>query len=175
MGSLPWWPALANHARADSAQIERGEYLVNLLSCGSCHTDGMLTFQAPGAPLAGSTTGIAYTDGERPGMIFPRNLTPDPESGLGGWSEQDIVRVLQSGVKPGGHQILPVMPWPGYAFLLEGDSKAIAAYLKSLEPVRSNVPENVSPGQTSRHPYVRYSIFVFQPGAGLERLGLPRL
>ncbi len=144
--------------------IQRGEYLVQLLGCGRCHTEGALTGEPTGPWLAGSNVGIAWTwspPGEPPGVVFAPNLTPDDETGLGTWSERDIVRLLSTGIDHAGGAVSPVMPWAGYALLHDEDAAAIAAYLKSLPPVRHPVPDAVPRGQPSPWPYVRFSIHTF--------------
>ncbi|MGB5721985.1 MAG: hypothetical protein WBM34_14940, partial [Woeseiaceae bacterium] len=73
------------------ARVERGEYLVELLGCGSCHTDGALIGDPDfDRPLAGSRTGIAYANPlgeENPGVVFPSNITPEDETGIGKWTD----------------------------------------------------------------------------------------
>lgn len=145
------------------ADVTRGRYLVELLGCGVCHTDGALT----GNPdtrrlLAGSGTGIAYTsplDEKYPGVVFPANLTPDDETGIGRWKTDEVVELLRTGEDRVGRRHLPVMPWPVYNRLSAADANAIAAYLLSLTPVRHKVPDNVVPGRPSRAPYVHFGIY----------------
>lgn len=154
-------------AAARDSAAARGEYLVNLLGCGRCHTEGYLLGGDATAPnLAGSRVGIAYSDaedGSTPGLVFAPNLTPDDETGLGTWSSRDIVRALTTGVGTDGHQRLPVMPWPNYAALTRDDLNAIAAYLKSIRPVRRAIPGTTAPGDPVEYPYVRFGIYVFTP------------
>ncbi|MEQ8860008.1 MAG: cytochrome c [Pseudomonadales bacterium] len=155
------------YADARAKAVRQGEYLVNLLGCGRCHTEGYLLGIAPTGPdLAGSKVGIAYADAgdeSSPGLVFSPNLTPDDETGLGRWDRRDIVRALTTGVGTDGHQRLPVMPWPNYGALKDDDLMAIASYLKSLEPVRREIPETTLPGEPVTHPYVRFGIYVFTP------------
>lgn len=158
----------AKASNADSQQrVEHGEYLVNLLGCGRCHTEGYLLGHQPTAPhLAGSSVGIAYSGGsdeQNPGLVFAPNLTPDDDTGIGRWSRRDIVRALSTGVGTDGHQRLPVMPWPNYGGLKNDDLHAIAAYLESLPPVRNRIPDTTMTGDPIRHPYVRFGIYVFTP------------
>lgn len=95
-------------------QVTRGEYLVALLGCASCHTDGALI----GTPnhqrhLAGSGTGIAYSNplnDRNPGVVYPPNLTPDPDTGLGNVQDQAIIQQITIGINPQGGHTLPVMP-----------------------------------------------------------------
>lgn len=154
-------------ASAREAAVDRGEYLVNLLGCGRCHTEGyLLGHDATGAHLAGSRVGIAYsgdTGEPRPGLVFAPNLTPHDETGLGNWSRRDIVRALTTGVGTDGHQRLPVMPWPNYGAMNDRDLKAVADYLQSLPPVRREIPATTSTGDAVEHPYVRFGIYVFTP------------
>lgn len=154
---------------ADAAQIERGQYLVDLLSCAACHTDGQL-LSSPNAQryLAGSSTGIAYTNHEQPGVVFPSNLTPDPDTGLGRWTAEQITHNVQYGIDRHGRQQLPIMPWPGYAHMHKADAEAITAYLMSLPPVKHQVPANVVPETPSVAPYVRYGVYVFFPKTAVE-------
>jgi cytochrome c553 len=170
--------AAAAAPRPDKAEVERGEYLVNLLACGRCHTEGYLTGQTPSGPLlAGSRIGIAYsgyegTD-EKPGLVFARNLTPDPTTGLGRWNRDELVRVLRTGIGKDGHQNLPVMPSANYATLKQDDLRAIAAYLQSLPPVERAIPERTLPGSTPEHPYVRFGIYLFEPSGAVEERPVP--
>jgi cytochrome c553 len=170
--------AHAAGSRSAPAEVERGEYLVNLLACGRCHTEGYLTGQqATGPYLAGSTIGIAYSgyegENERPGLVFARNLTPDPDTGIGSWSRDDLVRALRSGISKDGHQNLPVMPSANYATLEERDLYAIAAYLKSIPPVERRIPARTVAGTPPEHPYVRFGIYLFEPSGAVEERPVP--
>lgn len=131
------------------AVLARGQYLATVMDCGGCHTPGALT----GAPdqaraLTGSTVGF-----EVPGLgvVYPPNLTPHPTSGLGSWTEAQIVTAVRTGVRPDGRR-LAFMPWPAYAHLTDEDAAAIAAYLKSLPPVDHRVPGPSSP-EAAPSPY----------------------
>ena len=150
-------------APAKTAAVEHGRYLVELLGCASCHTDGALL----GAPdrdrwLAGSQVGIAYTnplDNRRPGIVYPKNLTPDPETGLGGWSDVEIKAAIVHGTDREGFRTIGVMPWRSYARLNASDLDDITQYLKSLQPVRHRVPDNVLPGQRAVADYVHFGVY----------------
>jgi len=161
----------------DPTAVDRGRYLVNLLACGRCHTDGYLTGNhATGPELAGSTVGIAYTpsrEAVQPGLAFAGNLTPDAETGLGDWSRAEIVRAMTSGVRRNGHERLPVMPWSNYSALRQTDLEAIADYLQSLAPVRRKIPESTREGEPANLPYVRFGVYRFDPGGGVQARDLP--
>jgi hypothetical protein len=147
--------------------VAQGRYLVDLLGCGNCHSDGALVGASdPERLLAGSRTGIAISDPRTvrpPGVVFPSNLTPDRETGIGDWTLDQIVTMLQSGVDRHGSQALPVMPWVSYAKLSADDASAIAMYLKSLPAVEHRVPKNVRPGQRTRAPYVHFGVYRSEP------------
>ncbi|AFU99219.1 c-type cytochrome [Simiduia agarivorans] len=150
-------------AMSNDPLAQHGQYLVTLLGCGSCHTDGALTGQANSKLLlAGSRTGIAISNPlkvEHPGMVFPPNLTPDKTTGLGHWSETDIVLMLKAGEDRHGIRQSPVMPWSAYAQMSDDDARAIARYLKRLAPVSHKVPTNVRPGQASDLPHVYFGVY----------------
>lgn len=156
-------PAANVGAKFSAETVERGRYLVGLLGCGSCHTNGALI----GTPnmsqlLAGSDTGIAYTNPmavKNPGVVYPANITPDIETGIGGWSVAEVVAMIQTGVDKHSGQTLAVMPWPSYANIHAEDAQAIAAYLLSLPPVRHQVPANVKPGQATRAGYIHFGVY----------------
>lgn len=144
-------------------RVERGRYLVDLLGCGSCHTDGALIGEPdPARLLAGSGVGIATSDPMRvrnPAVVYPANLTPDRATGIGDWSLGQIVTMLQAGVDSHGAQALPVMPFLTYSKLQPEDAEAIAMYLKSLPPVQHRVPGKVRAGQHARAPYVHFGVY----------------
>jgi mono/diheme cytochrome c family protein len=132
-------------ADADPAQVERGKYLVTLGGCNDCHTPGYFLGKPDEARyLGGSDVGF-----EIPGLgvFVGRNITPDKKTGIGDWTEKQIVTALQTGVRPDGRVLAPIMPWHAFAHLTAADANAIAAYLKSLKPVDHAVPGPFGPGQ----------------------------
>ena len=150
--------------------VDRGAYLVNLLSCAACHTEGMI-MGSPNAEfyLAGSSIGIGYSNDEFPGVVFPSNITPDKETGIGGWTREEVIKNIQYGVDRHGRQQLPIMPWPGYAHMTEADASAVADYLLSLPPTKHEVPEPVAAGTPTELPYVRFGVYL-QSSAGANRV-----
>lgn len=139
--------ALAAPARADEAQIARGEYLVGIAGCGDCHTAGYF-FGKPDMSrrLGGSDVGF-----EVPGLgtFIGPNLTPDPQTGLGTWTTAEIVTAFTTGVRPDGRELAPPMPWRGYASLTAEDATAIAMFLQSLPPVVNDVPGPFGPDEAA--------------------------
>ena len=132
-----FWPASPESAAASPAQptgpalIARGEYLTQAADCVACHT-------APGGqPFAG---GLAF---QLPfGTIYSPNLTPDPETGIGAWSDAEFVRALHRGIGRNGQNLYPAFPYTAYALLSTDDALAIRAYLATLRPVRAATPAN---------------------------------
>ncbi|MEO1595970.1 MAG: c-type cytochrome [Pseudomonadota bacterium] len=161
--------AVADTADAQ-AIVDQGAYLVELLGCGACHTDGALIGQPNyDRALAGSSVGIAFSNPLKdafPSIVYPANLTPDKETGIGNWTEAQIKRAIQHGVDDEGNQQLPVMPWGAYRKLKESDVSAIASYLLSLEPVRHQVPDKVLRGKPSEGArYVHFGVYMSRDAA----------
>ncbi len=129
----PFTPAAPPPAVAPSDPIERGRYLVASVSrCADCHS-----------PRAddGSFDMTRYMGGRVVGPIAIPNLTPDNETGLGSWSEEDIITLLRTGKRPDGSQVRGGMANAirgGFKDLNDEDAGAIAAFLKSLPPVSFN-------------------------------------
>jgi mono/diheme cytochrome c family protein len=140
-----------------AAEVARGEYLVAIMECAGCHTTGALRGQRrQDRHLAGSEVGLGYEDAEgRPAAVYPPNLTPDPETGLGDWTDEQILNAFRYGQRPDGRLLSPAMPWPAYGSrLTEADALAIVVYLRSLPPVHYRVPANFAPGETPTGPYM---------------------
>jgi mono/diheme cytochrome c family protein len=116
---------------AGADPVTRGQYLTRAADCVACHT-------APGGkPFAG---GRAF---KLPfGTLYSTNITPDIESGIGGWSDEDFVRALHEGLRKDGEHLYPAFPYPSYTLLARSDVLAIKAYLFSLKPVRNVPPAN---------------------------------
>jgi mono/diheme cytochrome c family protein len=117
------------------SQIERGRYLAIAGDCASCHT-----VIASGQPYAGGRPI------ETPfGVVVGANITPDPETGIGAWSDELFVRALREGKGHDGQLLYPAMPYPYYTKLTESDALAIRAYLNTVKPVRNAVVSNKLP------------------------------
>ena len=129
-------PAFA--AMADDSQITRGKYLVTLGGCNDCHTPGYF-FGNPDMSrfLGGSDVGFEIPG---QGVFVGRNITPDKETGIGSWTTEQIVKAIQTGERPDGRILGPIMPWHAFAKLTADDAMAIAAFLQSLNPVSNQLP-----------------------------------
>lgn len=144
---LSYQNAPAQQTRPDL--VKRGEYLVRIMDCGGCHTVGGLFFQPDNTKfLIGDTVGFTGPWG----TAYPKNLTPDDETGLGKWTDEEIIKALRLRVRKNGKPTLPMMPT--FDALSDEDARAVAAYLKSLKPVKNVVPENLPPGVEPKTPYI---------------------
>jgi len=115
----------ASPAAADEGASGRGEYLVRAGGCFSCHT------AAGGRPLAGGRA-LATPFG----TFYSPNITPDPDTGIGRWTDAQFLRALREGVRPDGANYFPVFPYSSFTGITDGDALAIKAYLFSVPPVR---------------------------------------
>jgi len=134
--------ALGVIPRADAqsgTSVERGRYLVNnIVACGLCHFQtGIQNVPPNERPMAG---GFVFPHGAS--RAVASNITSDPETGIGKWSEADIVRAVREGVRPDGSIIGAPMPIAFYRYLSDDDVNSIAAYLKSVPPVRHAVEKS---------------------------------
>ena len=127
---------VAAYALAQESAISRGEYLIHAGGCIDCHTD-----EHDGAiRLAG---GRAL---ESPfGTFYSPNITPDVETGIGAFSDEDFLNAFWEGVNPEGENYYPTFPYPSYTGIQREDLLAMKAYLFSIEPVRQAAPEHKLP------------------------------
>jgi mono/diheme cytochrome c family protein len=122
--------------------IERGLYLTTIAICKDCHspraTDGVHYDERH--LFAGGGFEFHAADGT---PVIPPNLTPDVETGVGGWSDGDLVRAIRTGIAKDGHRLSPMMPYSVAMYALtDEDVAAIVKYLRSLPAVRRALPEN---------------------------------
>jgi mono/diheme cytochrome c family protein len=169
-------PAAKAAASASSAvaQLARGKHLVETLGCADCHTplkmgakgpepdlsraysghpqDLVLPpAKAPEAPWGwvGSATNTAFAGPW--GTDFAANLTPDEETGIGGWDADLFISVIRGGQRHDGTRpLMPPMPWPGYAKLTDDELRAVFTYLVSLPPAKNKVPDYIPPSDKNR-------------------------
>lgn len=130
-------PEAAGTLAIDTANlVARGRYIVrNAATCGGCHSANE---RNPDGPLSGGTE---FKDW-RLGTIRASNLTPDTATGIGAWSEADIVRALRNGQRPSGRVLAPVMPYDWMHRMSDADAYAVAYYLKSEPAVHNDVQQN---------------------------------
>lgn len=163
-------PAFAQ-ANAGKDQVKRGEYLARFGGCNDCHTPKIMTpngpepdkakllmghpadlaVTAPPANALGPGKWMAVTNEHLTawagpwGISFAANLTPD-ETGLGKWKVEQFIATMRTGKHLGvGRPVLPPMPWPSVGGLTDADLRALFAYLRSIKPIRNQVPQPVPP------------------------------
>ncbi|MBF3851484.1 cytochrome c [Burkholderia pseudomallei] len=129
-GDEPRYP-VAGAPAALTSLIARGEYLARAADCIACHT-------VPGGePYSG---GMAF---KLPfGTIYATNITPDKNTGIGNWSDEQFLRAVRQGIGSHGN-IYPAMPYTSYTAMSRDDVLAIKSYLFSLKPISQRVPDNV--------------------------------
>ncbi|MEZ4729028.1 MAG: c-type cytochrome [Caldilineaceae bacterium] len=128
-------PAVEPPAEVPTEPVVRGEQLVILAACGGCHTPK----NEDGSPMADMLLAGAPLRDE-----FASNLTPDEETGIGSWTEDEIAHFLMTGMYPDGSQVEGAMAQQiqrRFSTLTEGDAAAISAYLKSIPAVSNAAPQ----------------------------------
>ena len=118
-------PAIALAAAADEPSlIDKGQYISRLADCEACHT------RTGGTPFAGWLTMCAPF-----GSLTTPNITPDPDTGIGHWSDEEFHRAVTDGIGRHGEYLYPAMPFTSYTKMTRSDVLAVKAYLFSLKPV----------------------------------------
>jgi mono/diheme cytochrome c family protein len=160
----------AQASRRDAlTRVERGRYLVAAMACNDCHTPWKMgpkgpepdmtkmlsghpaSFKLPPAPAAQGPWIVSFAATNTAfagpwGVSYAANLTPDQNTGLGIWREEDFVKAIRLGKHFGvSREILPPMPWFAFRNLNDEDLKSIYAYLRSIPPVSNLVPDPEPP------------------------------
>ncbi len=159
----------ASAAKPDAAQIERGKMLVLSLGCNDCHTPFKMGAHGPEPDMSrmlsghpeqlklppppktdaawawvGSASNTAFAGPW--GISYAMNLTPDPATGLGKWTEQMFVTAIKTGKHLGiSRPIMPPMPWQAYSHLSVQDLKAVFAYLHTIPAIKNQPPTYAPP------------------------------
>jgi mono/diheme cytochrome c family protein len=115
----------------DPALVRRGAELAAIGNCNVCHS-------APGGRSFAGSVALATPFG----TIYSTNITPEPETGIGRWSEAAFQRSMRAGVDRAGRHLYPGFPYDHFTLVTDDDNKALYAYLMSREPVRSLAPAN---------------------------------
>ena len=141
--------------RGDQAATARGKYIFDAGGCASCHTDE----KRGGAPLSG---GPAL---DTPfGTFYAPNITPDPDHGIGRWTDQDFLKAMREGVAPDGRHYYPAFPYPSYTKATERDLLDLKAYLFAQPAVsRTNKPHDLG------YPFSRRSLVWFWKLTNFDR------
>ena len=137
--------------------LEQGKYIATLAGCTSCHTPYKPEFSDPQKLTPDQIRVLAFDDqmatdysrlmaGGRPfnlgpaGMVFTKNITPDKATGIGGWTDEQILTAMKSGQDIDGSILFPVMPYHVFNSMADADAQAVVAYIRSAQPVNNQVP-----------------------------------
>lgn len=156
----------------DEAAVARGKYLAETSGCHDCHTPKKMGADGPEFDLSRALSGapgdaktppapklppgpwIAMTTNDMTtwagpwGVSYAANLTPDPTTGLGAWTEEMFIGALRNGKHMGaGRPLLPPMPWKTVGLMTDADLEALFAYLRTLKPIKNIVPPPTPPAQ----------------------------
>lgn len=150
--------------RASASVVQRGEYLVRIMGCNDCHTPWKMGPQGPEPDMTRFLSGHPEEIGALPnvkatapylwsafptstafsgpwGVSYTFNLTPEPNTGIGIWTEDMFVQAIRTGRHMGASRpINPPMPWPAYRNASDDDLKAVYAYLRTIKPIVNHVP-----------------------------------
>lgn len=136
-------PVTATKIEATPTRLARGEYLVqHVADCLGCHSDHVTRFGFPVKPGTEGQGGFPF-DAKLgvPGLVCAQNITPDPETGLGRWSDDEILRAMREGVDRNGNALFPMMPYVHLREMSDEDAKSVVVYLRTLKPIRHSVPQ----------------------------------
>lgn len=123
-------PALVGAQTQNKERIAKGQYIFAVAGGCACHTVPKETAHAGARPFP-----IPF------GTVYSTNITQDKETGLGAWSDQQILDAMIKGIRRDGSRILPVMPYEKYSGMAQEDLKALIAFLRTLKPVKKPTPE----------------------------------
>jgi len=136
-------PASAQKVEATPERLARGKYLAEHVSgCFDCHSERVVAYGMPIKPGREGVGGFVWNKGIGfPGTLAAPNITPDPETGLGRWSDGEIIRAIREGVDRDGNALFPIMPYQHYRDMSDDDAAAIVAYLRTIKPQRYERPK----------------------------------
>lgn len=126
-------------AQSKKALVERGRYLANgPVACANCHT--------PRGPDMALLPKMSYAGGFKivdPAFeVYTANITPDKDTGIGSWTDAQIITAIREGKTRDGKIIFPPMPVPTYNAMSDADVKALVAYLRTVKPIHNEVPQS---------------------------------
>ncbi len=148
--TIGWRPFIGPRARpltsrkfeSTPQRLERGRYLFNFVSaCSDCHSQHDAT-QA-GAPVIAGTegSGEVMEFDDLPGRVVAPNLTPDPQTGSGRWTDDQIARAIREGIGHDGRTLFPMMPYTRYREMSDEDLASLVVYIRSLPPMVHSLPK----------------------------------
>jgi mono/diheme cytochrome c family protein len=128
--ALSLWPAIAPAADPSPALLAKGKYVLGSAGGCACHTPP----DAAGLNAGGMKFDLLV------GVLYARNITPDPETGIGRWTDAQVANAIRRGERPDGSRLFPVHPYKYFANIADDEIEALVAYLKSVKPIKASVP-----------------------------------
>jgi cytochrome c553 len=141
-------PRMAPPAETVQARLERGRYLAeNVSLCFACHSE--VDWESPTAPIVPGTKGAGgpFPETTLPFPLNSPNITSDPETGAGRWTDEQLARAIRQGIGHDGRVLFPGMPYHFYHRLSDDDLASLIAYLRSLPPVRNELAKTPLPDE----------------------------
>jgi mono/diheme cytochrome c family protein len=128
---LSLWSVVAHAAESTQELVARGKYVFGAAGGCACHTtpDG-----------AGLNAGGARFDLSFFGVVYTPNITPDAETGIGKWTDAQVVDAIRRGERPDGSRLFPIHPYKYFSNIADDETAALVAYLRSVKPVTASVP-----------------------------------
>lgn len=148
--TVGWRPFIGPRARqTDTRKIEstperlaRGKYLVEHVNgCVECHTPRDWSSRTPSSELKNPGSGAEIPLKGLPGRIVAPNITPDPETGAGTWTDDQLARAIREGIGHDGRALFPMMPYEHYRSLSDEDLASVIVYIRALPAVRNPLPK----------------------------------
>ncbi len=124
--------------------LKRGEYLaLHVAACIDCHSNrDFAKYSGPVIPGTEGMGGMVFDEKfGLPGTLYGKNITPDPETGIGTWTDDEILRAMTQGINKNGDTLFPLMPYPQFNRMAKDDLLAIIAYIRTLKPIKNKVPD----------------------------------
>lgn len=130
--------------KGDRQSIERGRYLVNIAGCIDCHSQRQFEYMSgPVKPGTEGMGGFAFDHKlliSIPGVVYARNITPDSATGIGSWTDEEVIRAVTQGISKNGDSLF-LMPYQNFSQMSMQDIKDIIAYIRNLPPISNKVPQ----------------------------------
>lgn len=147
--TIGWRPFIGSRSRPLTSRtfertpqrIARGRYIATSLSaCVFCHSPHE---NSPGLPIPSGMewAGSILPEEDLPGRIVASNLTPDLETGVGSWTDDQLARAIREGIGRDGRTLFPIMPYSHFRYMSDEDLASVVVYLRSLPPVRNALPK----------------------------------
>ena len=126
-----------------AARLERGKYLVNgVVGCLDCHSDHDTTLEGAPAKPGREGAGTKLLSDPALGDVYTPNITPDKETGIGNWTDDQIARAIREGIGSGNRALFPIMPYLNFRHLSDEDLASVVVYIRSIPPIRNAVQKS---------------------------------